>query len=179
MPRIRALEPADAPAFQAFVRALSAETRRERFLGAVHELGPGMLRQLTQAASPEHCALVAISEGAIIAESRYALDEDGASGEIALVVAESWRRLGLGGRLLDAIVACAARAGLARLRGEVFRTNVAMQALVRKAGFELRSHPRDARLAEIDLRLAPRSLLKSAIELTGNPLQEPASLNQS
>lgn len=152
---VRPLTPDDAGAFQSFVRALSPESRYQRFLVGVRELAPGLLRMLTQAPDGRQQGLVAVQGTTIIGEVRYALESAG-TGEFALAVANAWQRRGIGSRLLQVLARRARSAGLERLVGEVSAGNGGMLALARKAGFGIRMHPGDARIARIaiDLRAA-------------------------
>jgi len=142
----------DAVAFAAFVAALSPSSRRQRFHTALAELPPTWLRLLTQPDPATDLALVAVAwqQGApqIVAEARYAADRftDAAQREFALVVADGWRRQGLGRRLLRALAAEAARHGVQRLVGDVLRDNQPMLQLAAHEGFAPNRHPDDARL---------------------------------
>lgn len=150
---IRPVAPADAPAFDAFVRGMSPASRTNRFLYAVRELAPGLLRLLTQSPGDTQYGLVAVANEAIVGEVRYALERDGEA-EFAIAVADGWQRRGLGRRLLQQLLAHARRAGLKRIVGEVAASNAAMLEFARRLGFAVRMHPGDARLARIDLDLA-------------------------
>ncbi len=56
---IRCMRPEDADHEQAFVRGLSAASRRTRFFSAIRELSPAMLHAFTHPDYPQSCALVA------------------------------------------------------------------------------------------------------------------------
>jgi GNAT superfamily N-acetyltransferase len=56
---IRCMRPEDADHEQAFVRGLSAASRRTRFFSAIRELSPAMLHAFTHPDYPHSCALVA------------------------------------------------------------------------------------------------------------------------
>ncbi len=150
--QIRPVAPPDAQAFVAFVDALSPASRTHRFLSAVRELAPGLVRLLTQPPGETQLGLVAVADDAIVGEARYALDKDGEA-EFAIAVADGWQRRGLGRRLLQQLLAHARRAGLKRIVGEVAASNAAMLEFARRLGFAVRMHPGDARLARIDLDL--------------------------
>jgi len=150
---IRPAGPGDGDEIQAYVRGLSFESRRQRFLGALNELSAGELRAMTHAPDRGHLTLLAetIADGArvMIGEARYAIAPDGITCEIALSVAESWRRRTLGTRVLEDLARRARALGARRLVGEVLRSNAAMTALARKAGFAITSPIEDARLIRI------------------------------
>src|SRR5262249_17831555 len=74
---VRAISPQDADRLQAYMRNLSAPTRRNRFLGAVSELTPKELERLTHMAGPGELAIIAFgrvgTETAMIAEAIQAI----------------------------------------------------------------------------------------------------------
>lgn len=153
---LRPLGPQDACAFQQFVRALSPESRLHRFLFPVRELAPRLLAALTRPEQPRHVALGAFEGATIIGEGRYVALGDSGRAEFAIAVADRWQRKGVGARLLEALSHAARRAGLAMLEGEILRTNQAMLAFTRRAGFRVKICPGDATLAiaERDLQNA-------------------------
>ena len=161
---VRAIRPRDADRLQAYVRNLSASARRNRFLGSLSELAPTELSRLTHMDRPGELALIAFarvgSEMPMVAETVQVIASNGQHCEIALSVMDAWQRKGLGTVLLWNLE-CQARAlGASHLIGEVVRTNEAMKGLAHKAGFEIRSPFRDARLVEIikDLSIAQAQL---------------------
>jgi acetyltransferase len=148
---IRPQEVRDAPALRAFFERLSPESRYGRFQYVVKEVSPSLLRLLVQTDPRKHVALVATHAGDVVGEARYVRRGGGA--EFALAVADGWRQRGVGKRLLDELIRCARRDGLARLDGEVLAWNRAMLGFVEQAGFRVRAHPEDARLVRIELTL--------------------------
>lgn len=143
---IRPIQPADGDAFQAFVQALSIESRTNRFLFPVRELSPASLQALTHADQQRHVGLVALIGQRIVGEGRYVVLGDSGKAEFALAVADDLQRTGIGARLLYALSETARRAGLAALEGDILRTNQAMLKFLRREGFEMRSCAGDARV---------------------------------
>ena len=85
----------------------------------------------------------------MIGEARYAVAPDRVGCEIAVSVAEAWRRRTLGTQLLAHL---AHRVGNLRVRylfGDVLCSNEAMKALARKLGFGVTAVIGDARLLRI------------------------------
>jgi len=118
-------------------------------------------------------AEIAVEGGStMIGEARYAVAPDRLGCEIAVSVAEAWRRRGLGTRLLANLARRAKNLRVRYLIGDVLRSNEAMKALARKAGFGLSAPIADARLVRItkDLSLAQTSHADTAL-----PGNEPAA----
>ncbi len=150
---MRPLRPQDAGRLQIYVQHLSPESRRNRFLGAVSELAPTELERLSHMQRAGELALMAFldesGEAAMIGEAIQVTEGDHGRCEIALSVAEGWRRRGLGTLLLRNLECRARVLGVRYLIGDVLRTNTAMKGLARKSGFSVRSPFTDARLIEI------------------------------
>ena len=151
---IRPIAPADREAYQAFVAGMSPDSRTHRFFSPVRELHPAMLQALTEPDQQRHVGIVATEDGRIVGEARYVALGPGGRGEFAIAVTDEWQRKGIGARLLGALQAAARSAGLLFLTGEVMRTNTPMLHFSRRAGFQMKSCPGDARLAVVERSLA-------------------------
>src|SRR5215470_18190225 len=120
---LRQIRPDDAPALQAFVRALSPVSRRLRFHMALNELTESGLRALTRVDQRAHVAFVLTTTERgteqIVGEARYVVSCDKETAEFAIVVDDEFRGLGLAQRLMGALVDAARAAGLRWLVGEV------------------------------------------------------------
>ena len=160
---IRSMRPEDAAQEQAFVRGLSAASRRTRFFSAIRELSPTMLHEFTHPDYPRSCALIASvrmgtaegDEDRQVAVARYAPvlpgthDSVPASAEFAIVVADDWQGCGLAARLLRDLISAASIAGLARLEGLVLRDNRRMLRFARALGFTSSVDPEDHTISRI------------------------------
>ncbi len=117
---LRPIGPDDASLFQAFVRRLTARSRRFRFFVALAELSAAQLDRFVNVDPTRGWALVALSgrqEGtAIVAEARYALAQEGDNAEFAIAVADDFQRRGLGRQLVQRLLATAWRRGVRRIR---------------------------------------------------------------
>jgi acetyltransferase len=136
---LRQIRPDDAPALQAFIRALSPASRRLRFHMALSELSESGLRALTRVDQRAHVAFVltTTARGAerIVGEARYVVSCDKETAEFAIAVADEFRGLGLAERLMAALIGAARAAGLRWLFGEVLAGNARMLAFARRCGF--------------------------------------------
>lgn len=137
---VRPLRPADAPAEQAFVSALSQHSRYRRFHIGIRELPASLLAQLVEVDQQRHVALAARPLGRlqIVADARYVLDADGQgdrqAAEFALAVADDWQGLGLGRQLLTRLARHARLQAVRQLHGDVLWDNAPMVALVERLG---------------------------------------------
>ncbi len=174
-PGIRPLRPDDAGRLQAFVRALSPQARYLRFHTGLNELSPALLAAMTRLDARRQRAHVAVALGdggeIIVGDARYgAAQDDPASAEIGIVVAEAWRRIGVGSALLHALLDDARAAGIATVYGEVLAENLATLSFARNAGFSLRPDTDDRRLMRIEAALPLRSM--ETARDAGRPVQD-------
>jgi GNAT superfamily N-acetyltransferase len=150
---VRAVLPHDGERLQDYVRGLSSESRRNRFLGALNEFAPARLEELIRMRGPRQVLLLALaqigSKLQMVAEAMLVIAPNSERGEIALSVADKWQRRGLGSALIRHLEARARRVGARYLFGDVLRTNTAMKSLARKSGYSICSPFTDARLVEI------------------------------
>jgi acetyltransferase len=134
---LRPIRPEDAEMEKAFVCSLSAESRYFRFMNTIKELSPALLVRFTQIDYDRDMAFIAVEDDRAIGISRYATNPDGESCEFALVIAEDWKRRGLGSRMMRALIEVARARGLKRMIGHVLAENHAMLALCGGLGFAL------------------------------------------
>jgi hypothetical protein len=95
---IRLAGPEDAEMLQAYVRELSASARYNRFFGPLRELPAAELARATRANSSSGATLIAqvgSIKPAMIGELRFSFLADAAC-ELAISIADDWRRKGLG-----------------------------------------------------------------------------------
>jgi GNAT superfamily N-acetyltransferase len=150
---VRTRRPQDASRLQTYLQGLAAESRRNRFLGAVNELAPTELERVLHMDRPGELALIAFAggnrEGIMIAEAIQVMVPNSERCEIALSVADRWQRRGLGTLLLRDVECRARILGARYLFGDVLRTNTAMKCLARRAGYSIRSPFAGAPVLEI------------------------------
>ena len=138
---LRAARPSDGEALQTYVRALSQESRYNRFLGAANELPASELARALAANDRDMLTLLLTSVAedgeAIVGEARVALWCADRAGEFGMSIADHWRRLGAGAALLQEIERRAAAEGIELLYGDTLRTNEAMITLAHSHGFSV------------------------------------------
>jgi RimJ/RimL family protein N-acetyltransferase len=161
---VRFVEPQDATALQGYFRSLTSASRYNRFLGAVSELPQTVLEHFIRVGEGERFSVIAtmMIDGieTIVGEARYAFDADRRSFEFGLSVADNWHGQGIGSALLGNLQCRAAAFGAKRLFGDTLRSNGAMIALARKAGFALTHNPDDWKLLRFEkqIELAPQEI---------------------
>lgn len=140
---IRPILPSDLGALRTFFAALSRETRRLRFHSSIGELPEHVLREFTMV-SHAHVAFVAEIHNSVVdppttlvAEARYIRSADSESAEFALVVADDWRRIGLGTTLTRMMAQRARFMGVRRLCGDILEDNKAMRGFAHSLGATL------------------------------------------
>jgi len=136
---VRPIRPEDAEMEQAFVRALSAESRYFRFMRTLAELTPEMLVQFTQIDYDSEMAFVACvareDREVEVGVARYVVNPDGRTCEFAVVIADEWQGKGIASRLMTELIGVARQRGLRTMVGEVLVSNPRMFQLMHSLGF--------------------------------------------
>jgi acetyltransferase len=124
-----------------FFVALSPATSRLRFHASMKEVPEQLLREFTNPDQREHVGFIAEVDGRaagevplLVAEARYVRCPASDAAEFALVVADGWRRVGLGSSLTQSLLHHARLTGVQRLCGEALADNEAIQRFLRSLG---------------------------------------------
>ena len=154
---VRPVHPDDATMLQEFVRKLSPESRYFRFVSSMQELPTTMLSRFTLIDYDREMALMAVHRerqqdangdttetARIVGVSRYVTNPDRTTCEFSLVVADDFKGLGLGSRLMLSIMDFAREKGLTQIEGLVLTHNPTMLKLMRALGFQVKPFPEDA-----------------------------------
>lgn len=127
---LRQLRPDDASRLLYFFKSHTAETIRLRYGYAGYDMSPEKAAQLANVDQEKDAALVIMErEGRanrIVAVGRYSLDPDGKTAEMAFVVRENRRGLGMASVLLEALISIAQTRGIEALRAQTFFDNFPM-----------------------------------------------------
>ncbi|MCC0048109.1 MAG: bifunctional acetate--CoA ligase family protein/GNAT family N-acetyltransferase [Rhodobiaceae bacterium] len=154
---IRPIRPEDADSEQAFVRGLSPEAKRMRFMHAMKELTPEMLVRFTQIDYSREMALVAVTreeQGPVQqGVARYTINPDQTSCEFAIVVSDTRQHQGLGTRLMQALMDAARDHGLRNIEGAVLSENEGMLHLMKELGFTAHVSPEDPAVMNVERAL--------------------------
>jgi GNAT superfamily N-acetyltransferase len=118
--------------------AMSAESRRLRFLAPVPRLTAGALRRLADVDHDAHGCWVAFVQGEPVGLGRYVrMPEDPAVADLALDVIDAAQGKGVGKLLLATVVAAARDAGVRSLAWLADATNVPVRRLGLRHGAHL------------------------------------------
>ena len=157
---IRPIAPADEDAARRFLAALSADARYARFQKWITEPTQRLLRFMLEVDQQQHVALVCTyrddneESERIVGEGRYVVQDDRETCEFGIVVADEWRKTGVAGLLMLALIDTARARGLRRIIGVVLHGNRAMLKFSRALGFtvEANAGERETVLIIKDLR---------------------------
>jgi len=154
---LRPLGPADDRRLQEFFYSHTEETIVRRYGFTVTRMSRERAFELVGVDQNRDLALAIVElqgpRQAIRAVGRYYLDKDGKGAEMAFVVGENRRRLGMARILLERMLEIAHQRGLARLWAQVDRDNTPMLALFRQ--FKAAEAPgEDLHTVRVELPLA-------------------------
>ncbi|MCC2097691.1 MAG: GNAT family N-acetyltransferase [Hyphomicrobiales bacterium] len=151
---VRPIRPEDAQSEQTFVRGLSQEAKKFRFMHSLNELSPQMLEQFTQIDYSREMALVAITEetGGPVQQgvARYITNPDERSCEFAIVVSDKRQNQGIGTRLMETLMDIARGNGLQIIQGDVLAENHGMLHLMKDLGFSISRSPEEREIYRVE-----------------------------
>jgi len=154
---LRPIRPEDAVLVRAFLNELSEESRYMRFQKWVHAPSDKLVHFLTDIDYERHMALVCTARSRdrdqVVGEARYVVNPDGKSCELGIVIADAWRKSGIAGLLMEALIRAARERGLQSMEGLVLAHNTEMLHFVRALGFETHSEPADRTTTRIVKKL--------------------------
>lgn len=154
---IRPIRITDADMEAAFIRRLSPETKRYRFLGGVRELSTSEVSRLCDVDGRHSMAFVATirddGRETEIGVSRYAPNSSSDVREIAVTVADDWQRMGLGTMLMKELIRSARDNGVKHLYSIDLADNTAMRSLADDLGMSASPDPSDPQQTIYSLEL--------------------------
>lgn len=121
-------------------RELSSESRHLRFFTAVRELPENVRARLADVDGWRNAAIVAFDaavmlpdhpEGKPIGVARWMGSDDGPP-ELSITIIDAYQGMGVGTRLMDALLALARKRGVRRIVADVLRENTGMRTLVNR-----------------------------------------------
>lgn len=154
---VRPLRKSDRSMEEAFIRNLSAEARRYRFLGDFKEPSKELIDQLMHVDYVNDMAFVALAhdDGHLreVGISRYSATGDGKQCECAVTVADDWRHRGLAVLLMQHLIDMARKHKFTRMFSIDDAGNEPMHELADFLGFKRESHPEDPKTVVYSLPL--------------------------
>jgi acetyltransferase len=154
---IRAARGGDEPLIQAFIGGLSLASRYQRFFLALHELSAPVLEHIVRGDAHSEAALLALTaQGEVVGLVQYVGPETLERAEVAVVVADAWRRVrvGLGAQLLMHLERVATAAGVEHVEADILRDNIAAIQLASKLGARVGKSPNGGGLVRVVRQLA-------------------------
>jgi GNAT superfamily N-acetyltransferase len=147
---LRLAGPGDVPAITRLYLDLSPESFYRRFNTELPHAA--LVAQLASFSGGSACLVAAAPADPqqVVAEARYVPIAQGTA-ELALTVADSYQRTGLGRHLLDALVAHARAEGLERLQAVVLLANTPMLRLLQHYGWVLAAPTADFSVAFLEI----------------------------
>jgi RimJ/RimL family protein N-acetyltransferase len=141
--QIRPLRVSDEDKLQDLLYELSDESTFMRFFGQVRTHPHQEVLRLVEQDGTTSLAFVAClaETDELLAVARCDLDPRTGAAELGLTVADAWQSKGLGGMLLERLMAAAAASGIRALIAEVLPSNGRMQRVLRRAEFHCSGEP--------------------------------------
>jgi GNAT superfamily N-acetyltransferase len=135
---LRLLRSEDRVALQDFFYSHDQETIHYRYGYMISEMTPERANSLVSVDQNSDLALAlfSVESGLIQAVGRYCLNPDGSKAELAVVVSESMRRLGVARLLVGTLLKVAQQRGLKEIYASVLSDNAPMLLLLRSFHFQ-------------------------------------------
>jgi len=148
---IRPVVPDDAPLLERELQRADEDTIYNRFFRAPVRLDAAQLDRLTTLDYDRRFAVAAFgARGDGVAVARYETTAPGVA-EIAIVVRNDWRKLGLGLALIADLERAAVARGIQHLDAYYLSDNHAIEALLARSGFEVGIRDGEVSTAKKDL----------------------------
>ena len=162
---LRPIRPEDEAAAKAFFDRLCPEARRMRFMKWVRSVSSGLVHTFTNVDYEERMAFVCEAEvdgsKRIVGEARYAAVPRSRSCDFGIVIADEWRKSGIAGLLMLALMDHARAQGFEAMESIVLRENRDMVRFARALGFAVRPVPQEPTLLQVVKPLAPYAAVAS------------------
>ena len=149
---VRPIEPSDRDALARGFERLSEDSRYQRFMTGISELGEGDLAYLTEVDQHDHVALVAFDGDDLVGVARFVRRDGTASAEAAVTIVDDWQGRGLGTALANLLAERARDEGMTAFTALLLATNTQMQDVLASIG-PARVISRDAGTIEIEVEI--------------------------
>ena len=126
--RVRELRPGEFDVLDAVFAGLSPTSRYQRFHAGLPQLTPQTRERLAAVDGRTHLAVAAFAGATPVGIARL-IRVDDCCAELAIEVVDAWQRRGIGTRLLRAVAALGAAAGIRTVEADVLAENVVDQVV--------------------------------------------------
>ena len=155
--RLRCLTPADGHHVTDLLGRLSPQSLYQRYFRVIRSLAPADVARFV-ALSPDHLAVGAFDEHLLIGAAQYFRHSARpAQAEVALEVADSHHRRGVGARLVRELARLAAGEGITHFTATVLAENRPVLELMRHSGWQIATTP-DGIYNDVVVTLSPELL---------------------
>jgi len=141
---LRPIEPEDFKLEKKMFTKFSKETQRMRFFTYINKVTSEMIRRYTDVDKDVEVGIMAEikikGKSEMAGVVRLITDEDGESGEMAIVVADPWQKKGLGSKMIDHITEIACKRGLHKIHTFTLPDNFLMQKMLKKKKFRIKDN---------------------------------------
>jgi acyl-CoA hydrolase/GNAT superfamily N-acetyltransferase len=148
--RFRAIKPSDEEAMRRLFYRFSNQTVLRRFFYPISTMPHNKMQEYVNVDYSHMMSVVALvrksGQETIIAEARYAKDEQSAIGELAFVVDEKYQGIGIGSYLYEMLIRLAQDRGLKGFSAEVLQANQSMMKVFEKGQFPVNARVEDGLL---------------------------------
>jgi len=145
--RFRAIKPSDEEDMRRLFYRFSDQTVYRRFFYPIKTMPHHKMQQYVNIDYNWEMSVVALvgdpGEGTIIAEARYAKDEESAYGDVAFMVEEKYQGLGIATYLYEMLIRLAKERGFKGFTAEVLQKNTVMMKVFEKGHLPITARLRD------------------------------------
>jgi acetyltransferase len=151
----RPIRPEDEPLIHEFIKHVTMEDLRLRFLAPMKHFSHEFIARLTQLDYARAMAFVAFDEasGELAGVVRLHSDSIYETGEYAILLRSDLKGRGLGWALMQLLIEYARSEGLKQIFGQVLRENTTMIEMCRSLGFKVEADPTEHDLFDVTLPL--------------------------
>ena len=152
---LRPLQAEDAALYPDFLAEVTSDDLRLRFFAPMRQLSPVMIDKLVHYDRTKAMAFIAIeqSTGRMLGVVRLHDDDDGESGEFAILLRTRLKGHGLGWLMMKHMIANAKEKGLKSVHGQVLAENLTMLQMCEELGFHIADDPLQRGVKEVALPL--------------------------
>jgi len=154
---IRPIRADDEERVREFLAGTSEDSRYLRYHKWVHSPSDKLVHFMTDVDYDRHLAFVCTvdTDGRerLVGEARYVANPGGESCDFGILIEDAWRKTGIAGLLMEALIRAARARGFGSMEGLVLSENTAMLRFAHALGFEVVPEPGDLTTMRIVLRL--------------------------